>query len=187
MLVRSVGQSIVAMSAPAPPTFAGAPGGDSVPDSLHAWAGGSPAAPTPASGHQTRTPISCNMARWRWSRSRLMAAFSQTQAHHHRIFTLTWADGIIIFAQAGAAVTLAFVNLERPQIARAHLQPKPVGALTFVPQRQCIEHDAGPALALVLGCHREIEQVRLSHAFHGHKITKQDLLGQQQLGLVARL
>src|ERR1035437_6361974 len=144
MLVRSVGQSIVAMSAPAPPTFAGAPGGDSVPDSLRACAGGSPAAPAPASGHQTRTPISCNMARWRWSRSRLIVAFSQTQAHHHRIFTLTLAAGVIIFAQTDPAVTMIFVNLERAQVALAHLQPKPVDALTFGPQRQRIEHDTGP-------------------------------------------
>src|SRR5665811_77491 len=199
MLVRSVGQSIVAMPAASTPTFADSLGGDSFLDSLRVCAGAVSAGAVQllsangsrgaalASGHQTRTPISCNMARWRWSRSRLIVAFSQTQAHHHRIFTLTLAAGVIIFAQANPAVTMALVNLERPQVALAHLQPEPVGALTFGPDRQRIEHDTGPALTLILGRQREVEQMNLVHSFHGHKIAKQNIPGQQQLGLVARL
>ena len=71
-----------------------------------------------ACGNQTRTPISCNMARWRWSRSRLMRALSQTQAHHHCVLTLAVDGGVVVFALADAAIAVAFVHLQRTQIAR---------------------------------------------------------------------
>src|ERR1035437_3912150 len=120
MLLSSVGQSMLAMLSASKPTFAGSLAGSSPPNSLAActgivaigtaWVLGAATVCagvcTSAWGHQTRSPISCNMARWRGSRSRLMMLIlSQTQAHHHGIFTLALHGWVIVFAQTDAAVT----------------------------------------------------------------------------------
>ena len=85
-------------------------------------------------GNQTRTPISCNMARWRSSRARLIVLFSQSQAHDDRVFTLAVPALVVLGAPAHLNKTLRLVNPQRPGVAHAHLKPQGFGGLPARPQ-----------------------------------------------------
>ena len=77
------------------------------------------------------------------------------------------------------------VDLHRPHVAHAHLQPQALRRLPARPQRQCIEADPSPASALVLGGNGDVEQMHFIHAFHGDEVAQKNVVCHQQLRLVA--
>ena len=80
---------------------------------------------------------------------------------------------------------MALVNLDGAHIAHSHFQPQDARRFAQGPQTRGVQHQAAPALALVAGVHRDVEQMRLLYAKHDHEVAQQRIATEQQSRVVA--